>query len=1394
MSSDTILQPTSILIIDDKPANLSLLADLLSEQGYSVQLSPSASLALMAIQRNLPDLILLDIRMPKMDGYELCQRLKENRNTQDIPIIFLSALQDGRDKVKAFEVGGSDYITKPFQSEEVLARVRHQMRLLHLQRQLQQQQQLLATQNQQLQQEIRDRKCVQADLSRERNLLRNLIDAIPDFIFYKNSKGQYILWNQAFQTFTGRAQQSILCQTDADLFSPSAARQIQARDRQVLTRRVPLRYEELAIFPDQSKRSLDTYKIPIEDPQGKLLGLIGICRDITNRKASEEHLSRTSSRLSTLICSLQAGILVENEHRKIVLSNQLFCDLFGVDLTPSELLGLDCEQMVAQGATLFAYPDQAIQRINQILENRQPVVAEEIVLADGRILERDYLPILSGDRFQGHLWQYRDITSRKANEQKLVKTSQTLQKFSHNLKQLHRLGLRQFESFDELFEDYLKTGCQTMKFAGGVISSIQQSQYTIQAIETGLSGFSPGFSCDLEDTFCAEAIRTRQTVTYSHLGSIPGIEQHPIYQAFKIESFISTPIFVNEQIYGSLCFFSQDIRSEGFEGHEREIIELMAQSIGKFICSYQIEQQRQQAEMALRESEARFRQLAEHIENIFWILEPSQQQFTYMSPAYEAIWGRPCSMVLQDAQVWQAAIHSQDIKRIVAKQAKGESYDEEYRIIRPDGTTRWIRDRAFPICDDAGHVDRVVGIAEDITDLKYQEQALRLIFERTAAKTGSQFFRSLVRYLADVLQVRYALITQTIGTEKKRVRTLAFWQKDSFGANCELDLSGSPCEKVLDGHTVFHERNLQSLYPQFPIFAEWGVCSYFGVPLTNSNNQVIGHLAVLDDRPMLTEQQRELILKIFAARAGAELERQTFENELQQARESADAANRAKSEFLANISHEFRTPLNSILGFTQLLLGEGKVDQTTHEYLDIVYRSGEHLLTLINDVLEMSKIEAGKISFTPQPFDLYALLQSLENMFLLRAKNKNISLTIDCASNVPRYIETDENKLRQVLINLLSNAVKFTQQGHVNLRVKLTTRQEVDHLTVNLANNPEIVTMISQSSPIFISFAVEDTGPGIAPDELKTLFAPFTQTTAGHQSREGTGLGLSISQQFVQLMGGVIHVQTSLSQGSTFSFAIQALVVDLPVSPPSVATDAVVERLAPGQPAYRLLVVEDQPANRLLLVRMLEAAGFTVKTAEDGLAAVELAHSWQPHLIWMDMRMPRMDGYEATRQIKAAALSPSPIIVGLTANAFEEERNRVLVAGCDDFIRKPFQAKQIFQTIAEYLPVRYLYKTDSCAIADLRYPTTTSFEVAPEQPTVDQLVLELATVLPSMPETWIQSLQQAAVKGSDERIFQLIEMLPDQKSNLAQMLIYWAQTFQFTSIMEILKISGLKNS
>jgi len=508
-------------------------------------------------------------------------------------------------------------------------------------------------------------------------------------------------------------------------------------------------------------------------------------------------------------------------------------------------------------------------------------------------------------------------------------------------------------------------------------------------------------------------------------------------------------------------------------------------------------------------------------------------------------------------------------------------------------------------------------------------------------------------------------------------------------------------------------------------------------------------------------------------------EQKQAEAELRRAKENADGANRAKSEFLASMSHELRTPLNAILGFTQVMGRDSSLSFEQHQQLSIINRSGEHLLELINDILEMSKIEAGRVILNPTSFDLYNLLDTLEEMLRLKAEAKHLQLLFERTPDIPQYVRTDEGKLRQVLINLLGNAIKFTQEGGVTLRVKpVDSSSLIVHSEQPTINN-QPVTMNNEPSNMNLRFEIEDTGPGIAPEEFDKLFAAFSQTETGRKSQQGTGLGLPISKQFIQLMGGDITVSSIVDRGSTFAFDIQvtpAQAVDIQTHQP----ERKILSLAPGQPEYRILVVEDRLENRILLVKLLTQMGFAVQEAENGQEALEQWEQWDPHLIWMDMRMPIMDGYEATQRIKAHLKGQATVIIALTASAFEEDRAAVLSAGCDDFMRKPFREQVLFDKIAQHLGVRYLYDESAAVPATL-------------QPSGSQPEQSLSAQLAQMPAEWLTQLQQAAAECSDDLILQLVENISETNASLASALIDLANNFRFDTILELTQSQNQEN-
>jgi PAS domain S-box-containing protein len=480
-------------------------------------------------------------------------------------------------------------------------------------------------------------------------------------------------------------------------------------------------------------------------------------------------------------------------------------------------------------------------------------------------------------------------------------------------------------------------------------------------------------------------------------------------------------------------------------------------------------------------------------------------------------------------------------------------------------------------------------------------------------------------------------------------------------------------------------------------------------------------------------------------------DRRHAEISLQQAKLEAETANQAKSRFLSNMSHELRTPLNAILGFTQVLNRDSSLSLTQRDQVDIINRSSEHLLEMINDVLDMAKIESGRVDIYLSSFDLYRLLETLENMFSIRLLTKGIALIVERFPNVPQFIRTDEGKLRQILINLLGNAIKFTDEGQIRIRVRFLENQKSE-----------------EQSTTLLFFDVEDTGVGISIHEIDSIFEAFVQSKQGSShGRVGTGLGLPICREFVQLLNGSISVSSKLGCGSLFQFYIPVEAASEPKPfPPTIITG-----LSPGQSQYRILVVDDRWESRQLMAQVLEPLGFDVRDANNGQEAITVWQDWNPHLIWMDMRMPTMDGYTATQYIKANLQGRNTKIIALTANALEEDTEIILKAGCDAVIRKPFREAEIFQTLEQFLGIHFT----------VRAPRPINIITATKQPmgNLRQVLLE------SMSNEWITQMHEAAQKVDNAVLLLLIAEIPETNPTLRDALIQLVKNFRCDVIFEL---------
>lgn len=946
---------------------------------------------------------------------------------------------------------------------------------------------------------------------------------------------------------------------------------------------------------------------------GEPLLVIAAAHDVTETKRAHEQMAH----LAAIVASSRDAIVTKDLDGIITSWNDAAERLYGY--TADEVVGRSAELLAAPG-----YEGQPTELARRVAQGERIIGFEtRRRTKDGSL--RDVALTLSpmfsesGDVIAvsviGH-----DITVRKRAERAMES----------------RIRLREFadtHTLDELLQAALDEGELLTESTIGFFHFLDDDMdmLTLHAWSTNTlahmcTAEAAGSHYPVDEAgVWADCVRERAPVIHNDYAALPHRKGMPDGHAAVIRELV-VPVFRSEAI---VAIMGVGNKATEYDASDVETLSLLADFVWDIA-------ERKRTETELLFSATKFSTAFNASPNLMSITRMSDGMILEVNPAYESILGysraESLGRTTADLSIW---VDSADRAAFVsALQEYGEVNDFVTHLRRKDGTEIPVLDsaRRFEFDDEVC----VLSVVHDMSELR--EAQRRLAESQALLQNFLDLSPSLV-YVLD-LEGRF------IFANKKLLKILGTTPEQLIGAQ-RIDVM--PAEYA-EQHAANDREVLRTRQPH--VFTEQ-------VTIDGALHHYQSAKFPLFDEAGEIHQIGGISTDVTETRIA---------EELRVAKEAAEAASQAKSGFLASMSHEIRTPLNAIIGFSQLLRADSSLSADQHEQIEIIASSSRHLLALINDVLEMSRIESGQAVLTPEAVDVREMLAGLEHMLAPQASFKHLGFELTCGDGLPEKLLIDGHKFRQVFINLIGNAIKFTEVGDVRVHVDAEPARD---------------------GRIKVTARVTDTGPGMSAEELEHLFTYFEQGAAGRASGGGTGLGLAISQGFVRLLGGEITVESEPGRGSTFRLWVLADVIEQAAQEPS--EYLMPSGLEPGAPHPRVLVADDAHDNRELLLALLRPIGFELMVVEDGAQAIDAFVSWKPDIILMDMRMPVMDGYEATRRIRELPGGAEVAIVAVTASVFAELEREVREAGVDDFIGKPISAQELYDKVGRLTGVHYTY-------------------------------------------------------------------------------------------------------
>lgn len=909
---------------------------------------------------------------------------------------------------------------------------------------------------------------------------------------------------------------------------------------------------------------------------------------ISVRKGVERELNRTVNSLVTLLTNLHSGIMVEDENRKMLFTNQLFCDMFEIPLDPESMKGIDCTDAIEQSKHLFKDPEAVVKRVGELLDRKKLFLAEEIELANGEYLERDYIPIFIHNNYKGHLWKYDNITKRKEDENKLRHLN-TMQE-----------AILNGTNYSIIYTDVQGTIRSFNKGAERMLGYKASEMIDVQ---------NPGIF-HVEKEIADRAARLSEELSTFVAPGFGVFVTNPTRGI--VETLEWTYIRKNGQMFPvSLTVCSIKDESDkiiGFLGIARDISE------------------QKYAEEALKKSEEKYRNIIEKSTDIIYKTN-SNGYFTYVNPVGERITGfsqrelltKHFSELIRQDHKKKALIFYRD----QVSEKKSTTY-LEFPILTKDGKERWIGQSVQYSQLEEGNFE-LTSLAIDITERKFHERTIALQEEK---------YRNIIANMnLGLVEVDQNEIIQYCNQGFYELS--GFSRDELVGKNIANILANKDNEEIIKEKKQQRVDGISDIY-EIPVKNKQGELKWWmvsGAPNYDDTGKLIGSIGI-----HLDVTQRKLL-----------------EQELEISKHKAEESSKAKEAFLANMSHEIRTPLNAIIGMIRELSYED-LSETQRQYVRHTSTASQHLYSVLNNILDISKIEAGEFQLDIQNFEMTALLNEVISIMGARASEKNLFIKLDVSKGVKQAHLGDPVRLKQILLNLIGNSIKFTEKGGITIDCRLDSENAREQCLI---------------------LSITDTGIGMDSSYLKNIFSKFSQEDISTSRKYGgTGLGMTITHELIHLMNGSIDVESQKNKGTTVHVKMT-----LPVGENRAQEKKeIVLQNTNDLNKVRVLLVEDNEFNRMVAIKTLSRFKCIVTEAINGSEAVEKLRNETFDIILMDLHMPILDGIGATKIIRNQLQIKTPIIA-LSANAFKNEIDQCLKIGMNDYVTKPFEEKLLFSAI-----------------------------------------------------------------------------------------------------------------